>query len=403
MARRNRVVVTAMGVLAANGIGLEDFWSSIVHARSGIAPITSFDTEGLPSRIAGEVKNFDPKQYIDPALKPDRRLGRASQLGMAAAKLAFDEILAKSNPFPGAGEIPVVTGASGSSLELRERKPASWIAVQSIPHIVCSGIAYSLGLNARLLTISTGCGSGMDAVAIAADEIRSGKAEIAIAAAADSVMSRYVFECFARSRKLSTRNDEPKKASRPFDRNRCGGVVAEGSGVIVLENREYARARGIVPYAEILGYGSSADRPGTEEGTGMASAMRMALANSSLRTEQIDHINAHGPSDQHMDLIETRMIKDVFGQSAYRIPVTSIKGVTGNPMGVGCMHQIIASALSLHEGTIPPTANWEDPDPDCDLDYVPHKARRQAIETVLVNTHGFGRGNSTLILCKGEK
>lgn len=398
MTRANRVVITAIGVLASNGIGTDEFWASILEKRSGIAPITRFDADDLPCRIAGEVKNFDPTRYISPEMKPDRRLGRASQLGLAAAALAAEETRRGTDPFKDAGEVPVIMGVSSSSLELREQRAASWIAVQSIPHIIGSGIASSLGLNARLLTVSTGCASGLDAVTLAAEEIRRGRAEVAIAGAADSVMSRYVFECFCKSRKLSTRNDEPQKASRPFDRERDGGVAAEGAGVIVMENLQYALARGASPYAEIMCYGSSADRPGAEEGTGMERAMRMALANSSLRPEQIDHISAHGPSDPHMDAIETTMIKNVFGATAYRIPVTSIKGITGNPMGVGCMHQIIATALSIRDQVVAPTTNCESPDSECDLDYVPDKPRHMELNKVLVNTHGFGRGNSSLIM-----
>ena len=387
-----------MGVLAANGIGKEAFWSSILEGRSGIAPITLFDAKGLRSRMAGEVKDFDPVAYIDPALKPQRRMGRAAQLGVAAAKLALDEAALDQAVLDQAGEIPLVMGVSSSALELREKPPASWIAVMSIPHIVGSSIAFTQGLNTRSLTVSTGCASGLDAVGLAADEIRRGKADIAIAGAADSVMSRFVFECFCKSRKLSEHNEDPARASRPFDRTRDGGVAAEGAGVVVLENLEHAMARGIDPYGEITGYANSADPPQPVEGLGLETAMRMALANAARHPDQIDFINAHGPSDAHMDAIETKLIKQVLGPHAYRTPVSSIKGITGNPMGVGCMHQLIAAALSLRHNIVTPTANWTERDPACDLDYVPNTPREMACNVIMINTHGFGRGNSALIL-----
>jgi 3-oxoacyl-[acyl-carrier-protein] synthase II len=387
-----------MGVLAANGTGSEAFWSSILEGRSGIDTITAFDPGGLRSRIAGEVTDFDPLAYIDPALKPRRRMGRATQLGIAAAKLALEEAAFDAATLERAGEVPLVMGVSSSALELREKPAASWIAVMSIPHIVGSMIAFTQGLNTRLLTVSTGCASGLDAVWLAADEIRRGKAEIAIAGAADSVMSRYVFECFCKSRKLSEYNDEPQRASRPFDRTRGGGVAAEGAGVVVLESLEHAVARGAEPYGEITGYANSADPPQPVEGLGMETAMRMALANAARRPDQVDFINAHGPSDQHMDAIETTLIKKVLGEHAYRTPVSSIKGITGNPMGVGCMHQLIASALTLRHNVVTPTANWEERDPECDLDYVPNTPRELACDIIMINTHGFGRGNGSLVL-----
>ena len=247
MLPENRVVITALGVLAPNGIGTEAFWASILERRSGIGPITLFDASDLPCRIAGEVKDFFPLKYIDPILRPERRMGRAAQLGLAAAQMALKDSGLTPALMSRAGEIPVIMGVSSSALELREKPPASWIPVASIPHIIGSLISHAMGVQTRILTVSTGCASGLDAAGLAADEIRRGKADIAIAGAADSVMSRFVFECFCRANKLSKRNDDPSRASRPFDRDRDGGVAAEGAGVVIMESLRFAAERGAVP------------------------------------------------------------------------------------------------------------------------------------------------------------
>ncbi len=207
-----------------------------------------------------------------------------------------------------------------------------------------------------------------------------------------------MFDCFSAARKLASRNDDPEHACRPFDRDRDGGVIAEGAGVLILENLEHALARGIRLYAEVVGYGTCVDPAVSEECSGLEMAMQYALANASWRPEQVEFISAHGPGDRQTDNTETALIKKVFGEHAYRIPVVSIKGSTGCPMGVGGMHQTIATALTIHHGKVPPTTNYENPDPDCDLDYVPGAPRRLPIARALINTHGFGRGNSSLLL-----
>jgi len=398
MASPGRVVITGMGVVAPNGIGIDPFWDSLLNCRSGIGPVTMFDAADLPCRIAGEVKGFEPHEYIDPKLKPGKRMGRGAQFGVAAVSMALADAGLDPADLQNERDLPVIIGVSSSAMDIAEQPPRPWSGFAIIPHATASAIAFTLGFQARLITISDGCASGLDAVAVAAREIRRGKSEIAITGSAESMMTRYVFECFATLKALSARNDEPEKASRPFDRDRDGGLIAEGAGMLILENLEHALARGARVYGEVLGYGSCGDSPDDVEGAGLERAMELALANAGCRKEEIDHVSAHGPSDQHMDRLETQLIKNVFGRDAYRIPVTSIKGVTGNPMAVGSVLQLIAAALSVTEETLVPTANLENADPACDLDYVPRSPRTVKIEKVLVNTHGFGRGNSALVL-----
>ena len=394
----NRVVITGIGVFAANGSSREAFWTSLLEGRSGIAPITLFDTDEFQCKIAGEVKDFDPHDYIDPTLKPKRRMARASQLAIAAAHNAIKDAGLTVEALKKLGEVPVYMGVSTTAMDLRERPARPWSAISGVPHAVTSAISFSLGFQARLMTISNGCASGMDAVATAAESIRRGSVDLIVAGSSDAALTPYVFKCFESSRKVSLRNDAPDKACRPFDRDRDGGVAAEAAGILIIENLQHALARGATIYAELSGYGSSADVPGDREGSGLKRAMLAAMANGACPPEQINHIDAHAPSDPHMDRIEVELIKEVFGEHAYRIPVTSIKGATGNPMAVGGVLQMIAASLSLHHQVVPATTNLEIPDPQCDLDHVIGAPRHLPMDRTMVNTHGFGRGNSCVLL-----
>jgi 3-oxoacyl-[acyl-carrier-protein] synthase II len=386
-----------LGVLAANGTGLEAFWDTLVEGRSGIGPITLFDASDLACKIAGEVKGFDPLDHIDPSLKP-KRMGRFSQLGVAAARMALRDARLDPATLRAVNDLPIVLGVSTNAMDLTQAEPRLHTAVAGVPHAAASAIGYMYDLNTRLLTVSNGCASSLDAVASAARMVQEGETDLAIAGGTEAAIVHYVFESMLKCRKCSTRNDRPEAASRPFDRDRDYGVLAEGAGIVVVENLDHARARGVTAYGEITGYGTCADPPGDEEGSGLDHAMAVAIANAGRCRQDIDCINAHGPSDIHMDRVETTMIKRALGETAYAIPVTSIKGVTGCPMGTGGVLQLIAGALALRHECIPPTANYEHPDPECDLDYVPGQARFVKLRNVLVNTHGFGRGNSSLLL-----
>jgi len=394
----SRVVITGLGVVAPNGVGLDPFWSSLIEGRSAIRPVAAFDAADLPCRIAGEVRDFDPAKFIDARLKPEKRMSRATQFAIAAARMALEHGGLPLEELSKRSSVPVVLGVSSSAMDVAQQPPRPWTAFAVIPHATASGVVYALGLNAVHRTISDGCASGLDAVGAAADEIARGRAEVALTGASDSMMTHWVFECFAKLRGLSTRNDEPDKASRPFDRDRDGGLIAEGAGSVVLESLAHASARGAAVYAEILGFGTHGDPPSGAEGSGLEIAMKLALANASRMPGDIDHITAHGPSDPHMDRLEAQLIRGVFGKCASRIPVASIKGVTGNPMSVGSVHQLIAACLSLKENRVPPTANLENADPECDLDLVAGAARAMTLNTIMVNTHGFGRGNSAMVI-----
>jgi len=398
MLNGHKTVVTGIGVLAPNGNGKDEFWSSLVKGKSGIGPITLFDADDLPCRIGGEVKDFDPLKYISPKLRPLKRMSRAAQFGVAVARMALDDAGLAVDDLKAYRETPVVTGVSTSAMDLFANPPTMYTATASVPHAVGSAIAYTLGFESKLLTVSNGCASGVDAIGAGSEQIQKFNKDIVLAGSADAAITRYVFEGFAKSRKLSVRNDEPELASRPFDLDRDGGLISEGAGILVMENLEHALARGAHIYAEVTGYGTAADPPGAMEAAGMTNAMRKAMADAYRRPDQIDHINAHAPSDKHMDAAEIALIKDVFGECAGKAPITSVKGATGNAMAVGGVHQSIAALLSLEHGLIPPTANLENLDPDCDLECVGGEARAADLKTVLVNSHGFGRGNSSLII-----
>jgi 3-oxoacyl-(acyl-carrier-protein) synthase len=410
MAKRTRVVVTGMGVLAPNGSGLEAFWDSVVHGRSGIGPITLFDATGYRSRIAGEVKGFDPLDYIDAKEKP-RRLARGTQLAFAATRCALADSKLKLSDVHGEthGPVPVVLGVGTSAMDilqdgfdsLRDRGPGSIkpFAVGSCaPQAAASFIGRMLGVSTRTSTISSTCVSGLDAIATAAASIRSGESEVAIAGGADAPITPLAMASFATAGLSSSRNEQPERASRPFDRDRDSGVISEGAGMVVLESLEHALARGAQPYCEIASYGIQTDLDPNSPGSGLNYTMSAALANGNYNPADIDYICAYGPGHPIFDKIELLMIKRVFGERANSIPISSIKGVTGNPLAAAGPLQLISCGMSLRKNLIPPTANCENLDADCDLDIVRGKARRAKLNRILLNVRGLGGGNSTLIV-----
>jgi 3-oxoacyl-[acyl-carrier-protein] synthase II len=406
--RRKRVVITGMGILAPNGIGLEEFWESILAGRSGIGPITFFDASDLKSRIAGEIKNFDPLNYIEPELKP-KRMARHTQLAYVASMMALQDAGFDSNNIDLPSPVPVIIGVSMNSMDILERaleavrenkadrvSPATCAA--SLPQGPANIIADRIGAVARATTISSACPSGLDAVADAAAMIRSGQAEIAIAGGSDAPITPIAMASFAAADLSSSRNAEPTKASRPFDAERDSGVISEGAGVFILENLDTALARGARPYLEITGYSKQRDRDPVNPGSGLEESMRMALANAGRTIEDVDYISAYGPGHPVLDAVEVAVIKRVFGQEAYSVPVSSIKAVTGNALAAGGPLQLAACALTIRDGVIAPTANFEVADPDCDLDFVPNRARRSDVQCALINVRGLGGGASTMIV-----
>ena len=409
MRNGNRVVVTGMGVLAANGTGLEAFWSTLLEGKSGIGPITLFDATRFKSRIAGEVKDFQPLDYIEIEQKP-KRMARHTQLAYAATMMALKDAGMNIDRLDLPSPTPVVIGVSTSALDVIERVfhevngsggpnrvlPTALSA--SKPQAAANVIADRIGASANAATISSACPSGLDAIANAAAMVRSGECEIAIAGGADAPITPLAVASFIASGLSVQSNGDPTKASRPFDSSRESGVLSEGACVLVLENLERAEARGARIYLEISGYGTQRDLDPQKPGSGLVGAMQIALANAGRSMEDVDLISAYGPGDRILDAAEVGFIKEVFGDRAYRIPVTSIKGVTGNPLAAGGPLQVAACALSIRDDLIAPTANYETPDPSCDLDFVPGRARKTKVECAIVNVRGLGGSASTLVL-----
>ncbi len=407
---RNRVVVTGMGVVAPNGIGLKPFWKSILNGESGIGPITRFDASSFKSRIAGEVKNFRPEDYITPGEKP-ARMARHTQFAYAATMMALVD--AGFDPacldFP--SPTPVIIGVSSSAMDVLEKafddvgkkgpnRAAPSTAAHMIPQAAANIIADRIGICADSATVSSACPSGLDAISLATEMIRSGEAEIAIAGGTDTPITPLALSMFIAGGMSSCRNDEPERASRPFDLDRDSGVLSEGAGVMVLENFERAQARGAEIKFEIRGYGKTRDRESGLPGSGLERSMNLALANARMVSRDIDYISAYGPGHPVLDATEVQSIKNVFGRYAYHVPVNSIKGVTGNAMAAGGPFQLIACAMSLRDQLIAPTANYENPDPACDLSFASQRPLRTRIETALVNVRGIGGSAASMVISR---
>jgi len=411
MARTHRVVITGLGVLAANGIGKEDFWASLIAGRSGIGPITLFDASQHPCRIAGEVKNFNPAKHIGLQVKT-KRLARQTQLALAATREALEDAqLMGDLTGHRKGDVPLFLGISTSAMDLVEqgmeklltkgpKRVPTHIVQGGQPHQAASVISEIFPFLNLTSTISSACAAGLDAVAMAYSALRSGRYELAVAGGADAPINPLTYACLANGGLLTARNEHPEKASRPFDRSRDSGVVAEGAGIVVLETLEHALERGVKTYLEISGYASHMDTDPEVAGSGLALTIINTLAQAGKLSADVDFVCAHGPGHPVLDVVETLAIKETLGAHAYEIPVISIKGATGNPLAAaGCL-QIIACALCVQSGIIPPTANCEEPDPECDLDYVPRQARRANVSCMLINSHGLGGGNSAMIVEK---
>ncbi|MDZ8118048.1 beta-ketoacyl-[acyl-carrier-protein] synthase family protein [Pontiella agarivorans] len=409
MIGKNRVVVTGVGVLAANGIGKDAFWNSLLAGESGIGPITQFDASDIPWKIAGEVTGFKPEDFIDRSLKPKRQ-SRNTQLAAAATVMALKDAKLDSENLKEIDSLPIVLGISLGGLDLVEQHTRRLVdkgitkglpTVSACVHVIApSFISSMLGIETKISVISNSCTGGLDAVAEGARLIREGICDTAIVGGTDAVIIPSVVTGLGFAGMLADNtNLPPEKMSRPFDSMRSGGVIAEGSGVLVLESYDHALNRGKSPYAEILGYGASSNI-NSLPAVGLERSMKMAIENSSILPSDINSINAHGSSDPFLDISEVQAIKNVFGIQAQHIPTTSIKGSTGNPLAAGGAIQSIMTALSLKNSTIPPTTNLETPDPMCDLDFVARSERLTVADFSLINSHGTGGVNSSLILGK---
>ena len=397
-----------MGILAPNGIGLKAFWRSLVAGQSGIGPITLFDATGYRTRIAGEVKGFDPLDYMPAQWKP-RRMARHTQLAFAATQLALQNADFDPSLKNGRSVLPVCIGVSTSALdviekgfhELQDRGPRrvnSGVVSNCQPQAVAHLIAEKLGVETQATTISSACPSGIDAIALAATRIKLGEAEIALAGGADAPVTPLTMASFAAAGLSSFANAEPQRASRPYDQGSDSGVISEGAGVVVIESLEHATARDARIYLEITGYATQMDHDPSDPFAGLENTMRLALANACRQPRDVDYICSYGPGHPILDAAEVKMIRRVFGTRADRVPVSSIKGVTGNPLSAAGPFQLISCALAFQHNTIPPTANHETPLPGCDLDFVPRKARKALLRCALINVRGLGGGNSSMVV-----
>jgi 3-oxoacyl-[acyl-carrier-protein] synthase II len=396
-----------MGVVAPNGIGLKAFWESLLEGRSGVGPITLFDASGCKSRIAGEVKNFNPHDFIDAELKP-KRMARHTQMAFAAAVMAIEDagLRVSESDFP--SPTPVVVGVSTSAMDIIENSITNYgargatmspAAVGALtPQAAANSIADLIGRQADAATVSSACPSGLDAIMLASDLIRKGEAELAIAGGADAPITKHTFAAFTASGLSSFRNDEPTRASRPFDKDRDTGVISEGAGMFILENLERAEARGAQGYLEIVGYAKQRDHTADSPGSGMLQSMSLALANAQVAPSDIDYVAAYGPGHPILDAAEVRYIKEVFGDRAYSIPISSIKGVTGNPLAAGGPMQLAACALCFRDQMIVPTTNCDFPDQECDLDFVSEGPRKARLNRILMNVRGLLGGASSIVL-----
>lgn len=410
MDKKRRVVITGMGVISPVGNDVPAFWDALVAGKSGIGPITQFDASGHTSQIAGEVRNFDCSAYINS--KEQRRMDKFVQYAVVAAYQAVADArldIAKEDPF----RIGVLVGSGiGSLYTIQEQvkhllaKGPSRLSPFTIPMLIVNmaagQIAISLGVKGPNSAVATACASGAHAIGDAFKIIQRGDAEVMITGGTESCVCSTGVGAFCAMKALSTHNSEPEKASRPFDKQRDGFVMAEGAGIILLENWEHARQRNAPIYAEITGYGMSADAyhitAPDPTGQGAAYAMNNALRDAGLKPEEVSYINAHGTSTLLNDKVETIAIKRVFGDYAQKVPISSIKGMTGHLLGAGGAVEFIACCCTIRDNIIAPTTNYETPDPDCDLDYVPNQARTVRVDAALSNSLGFGGHNATLIV-----
>ena len=406
---RQRVVITGMGAITPIGLTVDEYWSALVQGKSGIGPITFFDSAGYPTTIDAEVKDFDPKAYMD--AKEARRMARFSQFAVAAATMALQDAridLAVEDP----EQIGVVLGNGNGGLPNIEEEARTmftrggsrvnpFFMPMQLPNMAAAQISIRFGLKGYISTVITACAAGTQAIGEATEVIRRGKAAVMVTGGTESTISELGLAAFCALRALSTRNHEPARASRPFDKDRDGFVAAEGAGILVLESLDHALARGATILAEITGYGVSADAyhvvAPDAEGSGAARCMKLALADAHISPAQVDYINAHGTSTPLNDMTETLAIKRVFGEAAYSIPISSTKSMIGHLLGAAGGVEAVACVKTLLDGVIHPTINYETPDPQCDLDYVPNTARRAPVHTVLSNSFGFGGQNACLV------
>ena len=398
-----------MGAMTPLGLTVDEYWDALVQGKSGIGPITLCDPTPFPCKIAGEVWGFDPRLYVDP--KEARRMARFSQLAVAASGQAIEDAgldLSREDPEMmgvvmgnGAGGLPTIEENARVLVAKGGMRVTPYFMPMMLCNMAAANVSRIYGLKGFTTTIVTACAAGTQAIGDALEVIRRGAADVVLTGGCEAGICQLGEGGFNVMRALTTRNEEPEKASRPFEANRDGFVPSEGAGMLVLESLEHAVDRGADILAELVGQGVSSDafhqvQP-DEDGSGAARAIRWALKDAGVGPEEIDHINAHGTSTPLNDLAETLAIKKVFGEHAYKVPITSTKSMIGHALGAAGGLEAVAVVKTILDGVIHPTINYEVPDPECDLDYVPNVAQRQRVDTVLSNSFGFGGQNACLV------
>ena len=406
---KKRVVITGMGIVSPLGIGIDENWQALCQGKSGIGPITRFDTTEYPAKIAGEVKNFNPEEYVDK--KDLKKMDIFIQYALAAGSMAIKQsglIINESN----ADRVGVLVGSGLGGLQTIEKyhtmllqsgpkKISPFFVPMLIVNLAPGQISIYFGCRGPNSSVVTACATGNHSIGEAFRIIQRGDADAMIAGGVESTITPLAVAGFCALKALSTRNDEPEKASRPFEKNRDGFVMAEGAGILVLESLECALRRGAPIFAEIIGFGCNADAyhitAPSPNGEGAARCMQIALDDAEIKPEDVDYVNAHGTSTPMNDLSETIAMKTVFGEHVKKLPVSSTKSMTGHMLGAAGGAEAIFSILTITHGIIPPTINYDEPDPECDLDYVPNVARKQNVRIAMSNSFGFGGTNATLI------
>ena len=413
--QRTRVVITGMSALTPLGQSVDEYWRNLLTGNSGIGPITLCDASEFPCRIAGEVSDFDPAQFMDP--KEARRMARFSQLAVAAAGLAIEDArldMSKEDPERlgvllgnGIGGLPTTEDNARILVEKGGMRVSPFFIPMVLPNMAAANVSRLFGLKGYTSTVITACAAGNQAIGEGAEAIRRGAADVLLTGGCEAGISHLGLGGFNIIKALTRQNDPPEKASRPFDARRDGFVPAEGAAILVLESLEHATDRGSNILAEVVGYGVSSDafhavQP-DEDGAGAARAMKWALEDAGIGPGDVNYINAHGTSTPKNDLVETLAIKKVFGEPAAKVPISSTKSMIGHALGGAGALEAVVCVETIRNGQIHPTINYEVPDPECDLDYVPNVARSQDVDTVLSNSFGFGGQNACLVFRRFEE
>lgn len=406
---KRRVVVTGVGLVTPLGIGVAESWKGLVEGRSGIGRITQFDASAFPTRIAGEIEGFNPEDYIEP--KEVKKMDRFIHLAVAASDMAVRDSGLKVTEAnaekvgviigAGMGGLPAIEHYHTVLLEKGPRRITPFFIPMLIINLASGQVSIKFGAKGPNSAVATACATGSHSIGDAYRIIQRGEADAMIAGGTESVITALGIGGFNAMKALSVRNDEPEKASRPFDRDRDGFVMGEGAGVMILESLGHALSRGARIYAEVSGYGMTADAyhitSPAPEGEGAARCMEIALRDGGIRPSEVDYINAHGTSTRYGDELESSAVKKVFGEHAHKLAISSTKSMTGHLLGAAGGVEAVICILSMLNNIVPPTINLDNPDPQCDLDYVPHKARQMTVNCAMSNSFGFGGTNACLI------